>query len=50
LIDRFHNWTHRNVKTKRVFLEKRLEVEGVENVVFNANGTFYIVINDKPYL
>jgi len=33
-----------------VFIAEGLEYEGVENVVFNANGTFYIAIDGKPYI
>jgi len=33
-----------------VFIKVGLEFEGVANIVFNANGTFYIAYQGKPYL
>jgi hypothetical protein len=33
-----------------VFIEEGSEFEGVENVVYNANGTFYVAFEGKSYL
>jgi len=33
-----------------VFIKEGFKFEGVENIVFNTNGTFYVVYEGKPYL
>jgi hypothetical protein len=38
------------VLSPEVFTQEALKFEGVENIVFNANGTFYVVHKGKGYL
>ncbi|MCK5523939.1 MAG: BspA family leucine-rich repeat surface protein, partial [Thiomargarita sp.] len=41
---------HPTVLSPDVFIKEALKFEGVENIVFNANGTFYVVHKSKGYL
>lgn len=38
------------VFSPEVFMEEGLKLEGVERVVYNANGTFYAEYQDNPYI